>query len=373
MNPLRAIILEDDISWQQILNEILTDAGLDVDVVSQLHDGLKVLSQQSHRLAVVDLSLDEKDPHNQEGLEFIAGLKKRDPDCVVILLTGYATVEIAVTALTDLGVYTCLKKENFHRENFKSLIDQVLSLPVNRIRYRLKKDPILTDTDPLQSERQPVEFLHALIVEDDAGWREILQEIIAESGYVTHICTSYGEALGRIRRESYHLLVVDLSLDGAYSILSPDRVTNEQDFAGFRLLDSMYTMKMPVIVVSGAATMDDVERAYQEYNIFAFVEKQTFDRHAFSQILNDIEGKHSDLVLLNSLTQREKNVLELLAQGLTNKEIAKTLVITPNTVKRHLKAIFEKLDIHTRSAAASMAANWFRTFRYEDQHDVLDD
>ena len=46
----------------------------------------------------------------------------------------------------------------------------------------------------------------------------------------------------------------------------------------------------------------------------------------------------------------------MLAQGLTNKEIAERLVITTNTVKRHLKAIFEKLDVHTRSAATAKAA-----------------
>ena len=39
----------------------------------------------------------------------------------------------------------------------------------------------------------------------------------------------------------------------------------------------------------------------------------------------------------------------------TNKEIAEALVITTNTVKRHLKAIFTKLDVHTRSAAAAKA------------------
>ena len=55
------------------------------------------------------------------------------------------------------------------------------------------------------------------------------------------------------------------------------------------------------------------------------------------------------------LTVREREVLALLAEGMTNKQIASVLVITPNTVKRHLKAIFEKLCVRTRSAAAAKA------------------
>ena len=58
---------------------------------------------------------------------------------------------------------------------------------------------------------------------------------------------------------------------------------------------------------------------------------------------------------LNDLTPRELEVLGLLARGYTNKEIAAELVITTNTVKRHLKAIFGKLEVHTRSGAAAKA------------------
>ena len=58
---------------------------------------------------------------------------------------------------------------------------------------------------------------------------------------------------------------------------------------------------------------------------------------------------------LSVLTEREREVFDQLAQGLTNKEIAENLFITTNTVKRHIKAIFEKLGVHTRSAAAAKA------------------
>jgi len=46
---------------------------------------------------------------------------------------------------------------------------------------------------------------------------------------------------------------------------------------------------------------------------------------------------------------------------LTNKEIAEKLFITPNTVKRHLKAVFEKLEVHTRSAATAIAKGGFES------------
>jgi len=67
----------------------------------------------------------------------------------------------------------------------------------------------------------------------------------------------------------------------------------------------------------------------------------------------ETEQKHKT----NELTHRENEVLTLMVEGLTNKQIALRLFITPNTVKRHLKAIFEKFDVHTRSGAVAKAIN----------------
>lgn len=56
------------------------------------------------------------------------------------------------------------------------------------------------------------------------------------------------------------------------------------------------------------------------------------------------------------LTVREMEVLEQVAQGASNKEIASELFITENTVKTHLKNILEKLHLRSRSQAAAYAA-----------------
>jgi LuxR family maltose regulon positive regulatory protein len=55
------------------------------------------------------------------------------------------------------------------------------------------------------------------------------------------------------------------------------------------------------------------------------------------------------------LTEREREVLELLFQGMTNKELARHLFVTVDTVKTHLKHIYAKLGVANRSQAIRRA------------------
>lgn len=54
------------------------------------------------------------------------------------------------------------------------------------------------------------------------------------------------------------------------------------------------------------------------------------------------------------LTRREAELLDLVRAGLTNREIAARLVISPETVRVHLSNLFRKLGVHTRTAAATI-------------------
>jgi DNA-binding NarL/FixJ family response regulator len=61
--------------------------------------------------------------------------------------------------------------------------------------------------------------------------------------------------------------------------------------------------------------------------------------------------------LPRGLSAREVEVLALVAQGMTNKDVALALGLSTKTVARHLENIFLKLEVSTRSAATAFAIN----------------
>lgn len=124
------------------------------------------------------------------------------------------------------------------------------------------------------------------------------------------------------------------------------------------------------------ATLGDLERArtnmarardWYAQALATFEELQALPdvaqtRHAIEAI--DQEGQFTNIpapstkIDYEPLTTREVEVLRLLAQGLTNVQIAEMLMISPRTVNSHLRSIFSKLDVTTRTAAARYASEF---------------
>jgi DNA-binding CsgD family transcriptional regulator len=190
----------------------------------------------------------------------------------------------------------------------------------------------------------------ALVVEDDAGWNAILSELLADAGYAVHSCHSFGEALGRLRRTPYALAVIDLALDGSTTAMWPPADITDQEgtncskFAGARHSNYRVSARRP-------------RRRCARYRdtVFRLPRKADFPPQHFYRLCATCAPPRFPLTRLQ-LSPTRAQVLNLLAAVLTNNEIAAGLFIHQNTVKRHLRAIFEKLDVHTRSAAAIKAA-----------------
>jgi ATP/maltotriose-dependent transcriptional regulator MalT len=74
-----------------------------------------------------------------------------------------------------------------------------------------------------------------------------------------------------------------------------------------------------------------------------------------ASVPGSVDGFRQPDIDSDAITARERDVLSKIGQGHSNKRIARSLEISPETVKSHVKHIFSKLDVATRSAAVSRA------------------
>lgn len=74
-----------------------------------------------------------------------------------------------------------------------------------------------------------------------------------------------------------------------------------------------------------------------------------------AQVAREREAQRDALNLLNDLTDREREILQLLAEGLRNDDIAGKLFISPQTVQTHVRNILGKLRVHSKLEAVAFA------------------
>ena len=104
------------------------------------------------------------------------------------------------------------------------------------------------------------------------------------------------------------------------------------------------------------ATLDDLVRAIRAVADGAHVLPPEMTGTLFSQIASEAVSKGRPRALdAVRMTPREREVINLIAEGLSNKEIASRLHIATHTVKSHVRNIMEKLMLHTRLQIAAYA------------------
>lgn len=212
-------------------------------------------------------------------------------------------------------------------------------------------------------------MIQVAIVEDHAGYRETLGLIFGNTTdfKVVAICPNAESALAQIPKLKCNLVLMDINLPGQSGIeclralkaqLPGLRVVmltsydeNDKLFQSLMAGADGYLLKrvgsarlleaLRDIVAGGAPISPQIARRMVEY----------FHKLDASNMSPRRQPAAPADAGVAALTAREREVLELLAGGATPKEVAAKLNISWQTVRNHIRFIYDKLHVHTRTDA----------------------
>ncbi|GIU97490.1 MAG: DNA-binding response regulator [Actinomycetota bacterium] len=160
----------------------------------------------------------------------------------------------------------------------------------------------------------------------------VLMDIVFKGGGMTGI-----EATRRIKEASPSTKVVIITAH------DEDRLLVEAVEAGASGFLSKDEAAEEVLAAAKAAADGEV-----------LIDPATLTR-LLAQVAREREARRDALALLGDLTDREREILGLLAEGMRNDEIAQKLFISPQTVQTHIRNILGKLRVHSKLEAVAFA------------------
>lgn len=192
------------------------------------------------------------------------------------------------------------------------------------------------------------------LVDDHALFRHGLAEILSKEGdFDVVVSTSAGDSLDSVRAVQPDVILLDCDLLGTRTValveefakVCPARI----------IVLSMYDDPGLVgrLVESGARGFIPKNASRDELLSTVRTIARGSDRVVLSVSRDTLRGMHGKAD--HVLSEREREVLRLLARGMRNSDIAATLFITEGTVKRHLTNIYGKLKVRSRIAAMKQA------------------
>ncbi len=171
--------------------------------------------------------------------------------------------------------------------------------------------------------------------------------------------TNGTEAIELAKSLSPEIVVMDLLMPVMNGIEATKQIMETMPNVKILILTSMSDQDHAIPALEAGASGYLLKESDPEELILAIKKAASGEIYVHSKItaelMTTLQTKKSKQNILDSLTQREKEVLREITNGKSNKEIASTLYITEKTVKTHVSNILSKLDLQDRTQAALYA------------------
>jgi RNA polymerase sigma factor (sigma-70 family) len=182
-----------------------------------------------------------------------------------------------------------------------------------------------------------------MVVDDDSGVRNAMRILLKSVGIDAMVYGSAQEFLGAWQPSQAGCLVLDIRMPG----MSGLELQQQLNLRG---------AVVPVIFMTGHGDIPMAVEAMQ-HGAFDFLQKPFRDQDLLDRIQRAIArdserreslGEHARIEAhLESLTAREREVLDLMVKGKQNKQIAQELGVSPRTIEIHRSRVMEKMDAHS--------------------------
>ncbi len=197
------------------------------------------------------------------------------------------------------------------------------------------------------------------IVEDNATLRQYLAEFVAGAPGNACVCAcgSAEEALVKIPQHKPDVVLMDIHLPGESGIVCTARLREKLPSLQVIMLTVYKDTKMIFQALKAGACGYVLKRSDDEEILEAIAEVRAGGAPMTSEIarmvVRSFIGETAEVEDTSQLSARESEILALLAEGLSNKEIGSKLNISFTTVRTHLMHIYEKLHVRCRTEAAA--------------------
>jgi len=211
--------------------------------------------------------------------------------------------------------------------------------------------------------------IKVLLVDDHPMVREGLQAMLATTPDIEVVAEASDglEAVEKANEHQPHIVLMDLRMPNLDGLEATRRIKSQLTSTSVIVL-TIYDNDAYVVdaVRAGAggyllkdASRDLLVHTIRAVNSGGMLIKTSLMREAMLSTVgatgDQSKEKHTDARALSGLTPRERDVLRLVIEGQSNKEIGRVLLISGDTVKKHVQTILSKLGVSDRTQAAVKA------------------
>jgi FixJ family two-component response regulator len=189
------------------------------------------------------------------------------------------------------------------------------------------------------------------VVDDDAGIRDALDRLLRSAGYSVIVCASADEFLERFRLDALACLVLDVRLPETSGLELQERLAERNANLPIVFISAHGDIAMSVRAIKSGA-VEFLSKPFSDEALLVAVEQALDSAQRTWSARADLQAMRDHYALL---TRRERQVFELVARGLLNKQIGHELDIAEKTVKIHRGHVMQKMQAGSLAELVRMA------------------